>query len=36
MRDIYFIFHVFLFEPYKENEKKNPLLLEIKKKNIEK
>ena len=31
MRDIHFIFHVFLFESYKENEEKNSLSLKIKK-----
>ena len=36
MRDIHFIFHVSLFESYKEDEEKNPLSLEIGKKNIEK
>ena len=34
MRGIYFIFHVFLFESYKENEEKNPLPLKIKKKTL--
>ena len=36
MRDIYFIFHMFLFKSYKESEEENPSLLKIKKKNIEK
>ena len=29
MRDIHFIFHVFLFELYKESEEKNPPSLKI-------
>ena len=32
MRDIHFTFHVFLFEPYKEDEEENPPPLKIKKK----
>ena len=32
MRGIYSTFHVFLFEPYKEDEEKNPSFLKIKKK----